>query len=163
MRLPRHAIPERRGGAPIELTAVRANFGERRANRRPDRKGRFCIQGEPLRTAYTPQSNSKTAEGNLVRVRLPLSAPRIRIQIDRISLSSVAREPDVSGRLTAVLTAVAGHGVVVDGASGVLTRLRGREGRSWGNVPRWAPLRRPHLPRLRTANDETCCRRSSRQ
>ena len=50
---------------------------------------------------------SKTAEGNLVRVRLPLSAPEIRIQIDRIVLWEVPKPAGTGGRLTAVLTAVA--------------------------------------------------------
>ena len=49
---------------------------------------------------------SKTAEGNLVRVRLPLSAPSVRIQIDRILLSKVPHGRYLGGRLTAVLTAV---------------------------------------------------------
>jgi len=49
---------------------------------------------------------SKTAEGNLVRVRLPLSAPRFRIQIDRILLSKWPQSRHLGARLTTVLTAV---------------------------------------------------------
>ena len=41
---------------------------------------------------------SKTAEGNLVRVRLPLSAPRIRIQIDRILLSKCPKATGIGSR-----------------------------------------------------------------
>ena len=41
-----------------------------------------------------------------MRVRLPLSAPSVRIQIDRIFLSKWPKAADPRGRLTAVLTAV---------------------------------------------------------
>jgi hypothetical protein len=65
--------------ADSSLTAVRANLGVRWRTDDSTR-GRFSYSGERQRTTTnTRLAVSKTAEGNLVRVRLPLSAPSFLI------------------------------------------------------------------------------------
>jgi hypothetical protein len=73
--------------ADSSLTTVRANLGERR--RTDDRAERVDLYSRrtPANDRVHAVIESKTAEGNLVRVRLPLSAPRFRIRSDRILLS----------------------------------------------------------------------------
>ena len=59
-----------------------------------------------------------------MRVRLPLSAPRFRIQTDRILLSKQPNWAHPGGRLTAVLTAV---------EAGTHTTVQAHSGRAWAN------------------------------
>src|SRR6266567_1920496 len=88
------------------MTAVRANLGVRWRTYDPTR-GRFSYSHERLRTTANARSAiSKTDEGNLVGVRLPLSAPaqavgrtdssfrRHHPEIDLTSMTDVRRRKD---------------------------------------------------------------------